>query len=382
MSKSVDYTWRLEQERKRQAYLDRIRGNASRFRDIYQEKLRELVEQGLEEFAPGEFAGVRADLDELDRLLGSNPEAARTLSYRIRDSLSGLPGLARAARRESEESARRRRAELAEACRRANAEVASILKGLLSRIKDPVAMDFAYQDLTEFRKEYEGKTLHPGEIDSVRNDIESRFEAIALEAAAKAEDWKSSKKARLSRETSQEMIGLQKNAVEKNIKGSKAAQDKLLDELDRLSAGLGDASAVDEVKKHLDEAAEAAEEAEFGEDCRRILVQSIVESLKKVGFVVSNPKRHTGEVDEVVVRARKPSGHEALFRVQANGAMAYKFHEYEGMECRDDIDKVLPLLQDVYGIDLSEERVTWENPDRISKDARPIDGNERGGRHG
>ena len=53
--------------------------------------------------------------------------------------------------------------------------------------------------------------------------------------------------------------------------------------------------------------------------------------------------------------------------------MIYKFDHYEGMQCKDDIDKVLPLLRDIYGVDLSEERVLWQNPERISKSAKPLE---------
>jgi hypothetical protein len=55
--------------------------------------------------------------------------------------------------------------------------------------------------------------------------------------------------------------------------------------------------------------------------------------------------------------------------------------KYEGATCKKDIDSFLPKLEQVYGIKLSNERVIWENPDKISKDARqsPTGGSYKGG---
>ena len=111
-----------------------------------------------------------------------------------------------------------------------------------------------------------------------------------------------------------------------------------------------------------------------GIQCRRQTVRSLVESLRKTGFVVEPPKRDAGADDVVVVHASKPSGSRAKFRVDLDGGFAYKFDHYEGQECAKDIDQVVPMLQEIYGIELSNERVTWENPDRIDRTARPLDG--------
>lgn len=93
MSESVNYRWSLEAQQRRQAYLDRISSNVARFRDRYQRKLNELVEQRLEAFAPTEFAEVRRDLDRLNALVDSDPESARDLSFQIGESLQSIARL-------------------------------------------------------------------------------------------------------------------------------------------------------------------------------------------------------------------------------------------------------------------------------------------------
>ena len=48
-----------------------------------------------------------------------------------------------------------------------------------------------------------------------------------------------------------------------------------------------------------------------------------------------------------------------------------KFDGYKGQQCRTDLEKVMRQLQSIYGIELSEDRVIWENPDRLSTIACP-----------
>jgi hypothetical protein len=40
------------------------------------------------------------------------------------------------------------------------------------------------------------------------------------------------------------------------------------------------------------------------------------------------------------------------------------------------------MLQEVYGIELSEKRVNWQNPDRLDASARPLDHGGKEGSHG
>jgi hypothetical protein len=70
--------------------------------------------------------------------------------------------------------------------------------------------------------------------------------------------------------------------------------------------------------------------------------------------------------------ARKPSGQRAEFKVTLDGGLPYRFDQYEGKACRKDIDQVIPKLQAIYGIRLSNESGVVETPDRLSDTARPL----------
>ena len=382
MSESIDYRWQLKAQRRRQAYLDRISETTIRFRDRYARKIDDLASQGLEEYARGEFASIRQSLRQLDSLANSDPEAARNLSFEIRASLSQLPSLARSARREFEARERQRRAELAEARRQATSDLALFLNELMAKVNDPIALDFAYDELRAVQAKYADRTVDASELAHIKSQVEKDVSAILTAAQVQADRWRDSKKAETAQQASTELIELYKESASGGLGGNTAALETLIAGLDALASTSSGKTRVDDIRQRVEELSTAAEQTAVDEECRRIVVRSIMESLQKTGFVVAKPKMHRDEIDEVVIRARKPSGPEASFRVQADGSMIYKFDHYEGMECKNDIDKVLPLLRDVYGVDLSDERVLWQNPDKISRDAKPMDGDAKEDRHG
>lgn len=382
MSESVSYRWSLEAQRRRQAYLDRIQENTANFSNRYRAKFDDLVNQGLENYMPNEFAQLRDQLSRLDRLVSADPERARELSFQVGQQLSQLPSLARTARNEFEARERQRRKEQSEMRRQATTALSQFIHDLISEIKDPVELDFAYDEIRAIQSEYQGRTVDAGELDALKSSIGSRFSAIKSSAKIKAETWRNEQIKSNAKESSEELLSLYADQARLDAAKNPKALDAMLTSLDAVKQLINKTADPDHIKKKIEEAATQADSAIADENCRRMVVRSIMDSLEKSGFVVSKPKRSSGEVDEVVILARKPAGAEAAFKVTADGSMIYKFDHYEGMQCKDDIDKVLPLLRDIYGVDLSDERVLWQNPERISKSAKPIEGDIGGQKNG
>lgn len=382
MSESVSYRWSLEAQRRRQAYLDRIQENAANFSNRYRAKFDDLVNQGLEDYMPNEFAQLRDQLSRLDRLVSADPERARELSFQVGQQLSQLPSLARTARNEFEARERQRRKELSEMRRQATTALSKFIHDLISEIKDPVELDFAYDEIRTIQSEYQGRTVDASELDALKSSIGSRFSAIKGSAQIKAETWRNEQIKSNAKESNEELLSLYADQARLDAAKNPKALDVMLTSLDAVKQLINKTADPEHIKRKIEEAATQADSAIADENCRRMVVRSIMDTLEKSGFVVSKPKRSSGEVDEVVILARKPAGAEAAFRVSADGSMIYKFDHYEGMQCKDDIDKVLPLLRDIYGVDLSDERVLWQNPERISKSARPIEGDIGGQKNG
>ena len=171
MSESVSYRWSLEARRRRQAYLDRIQENTTNFRDRYSAKFDDLLNQGLEEYLPQEFAELRSQLNQLDRLIATDPERARDLSFQVGQQISRLPGLARAARHEFEARERRRRKELSEMRRKATTALNQYIYDLISEIKDPVELDFAYDEIRAIQTEYDGRTVEADQLEGLKTEV-------------------------------------------------------------------------------------------------------------------------------------------------------------------------------------------------------------------
>lgn len=381
MSESVSYRWYLDAQRRHQAYLDRIQENTANFSKRYRAKFDDLVNQGLEVYMPNEFAQLRDQLSQLDRLVSADPERARELSFQVGQQLSRLPSLARAARNEFEARERQRRKELSEMRRQATTALHQFIHDLISEIKDPIELDFAYDEIRAIQTEYQGRTVEVGELDALKSSIGSRFSEIKNSAKTKAETWKNEQVKSNTKETAEELLSLYEEQARLDAKNP-IALDAMLSSLDAVKRLIDKKADPEEIRNKIEAAATQADSAIADENCRRMVVRSIMDSLEKSGFVVSKPKRSSGDVDEVVILARKPAGAEAVFRVTADGSMIYKFDHYEGMQCKDDIEKVLPLLRDIYGVDLSDERIIWQNPERISKSARPIEDDIEGQKNG
>ena len=122
----------------------------------------------------------------------------------------------------------------------------------------------------------------------------------------------------------------------------------------------------------LSQLVQEQDEAAVDESQRREVVRAVYQSLQQAGFAVDRPEHLTSQgQDEVLIRARRPAGAQADFRVNLCGHLSYKFHQYKGKTCEKDVAPVMATLQDAYGISLSDKRVIWVNPDDQDQDSRP-----------
>ncbi|WP_104760932.1 hypothetical protein [Helicobacter cetorum] len=126
--------------------------------------------------------------------------------------------------------------------------------------------------------------------------------------------------------------------------------------------------------KDLEELIEKEEQEEqervAKEAVRKEMVKAIMESLNNAGFDVQKPALN--KEGEVIIRSNRTNGNRADFKINLSGEVNYHFDGYKGKACKNDINKVLPRLNEVYGINLSNEKVLWENPDDEFADAKPI----------
>ncbi|PVX38188.1 hypothetical protein [Janthinobacterium sp. 78] len=356
MSHSAEYEWRQRQEDRRRQHLSRIRAVTAEFVTRYESVLDDLRRQGLDTATPAEFASLSRQVSELRQLLLSDPERARALSLALGNEVHALPRLARQARQHADAQAARR-------CQELGSELVSVLEQTFRSIADPVVRDFAYVAAAGIEAEIKARVAQGAQLESFHAKLTSRMTQIVAQAEADSVQWK------------RVQLSAQKDAVRADVVADVTAVAGAQTRLQ---------TAIDQILSYDDAGFDAAVEAALAdadravvdEESRRAAVRAVYESLMQAGFAVDQPYLEEGCGGSVVVSARKPSGGHAQFRIGAEGGLVYKFDHYEGAACKQDLQQVLPMLHDIYGITLSSERVLWDNPDRLSRDARPLDDQE------
>lgn len=393
MSFVADRRWRIEAQKRREMYLDRIKETTARYAERNRERLDTLAEQGLDVFVAKDYGDCRRALARVEQLLSRDPEQARDENIRLSGMMRGLNGRARenlraaqaadreaaAAAAEAErETARERLAGERDARIERNAQELAAQDNLLDMLRkaraslpSAIERDLCQQDLMSLRREIESAPIELAVYERRRSELASRLDTVMAGAREKAETLKHAKQREDDRR--------EKEAL---LEDALAVSGQLGDDLAQAAiSGLrptltDEGLTLQDLDERLSEIRQAADERALQEAARRHVVSGLLRELRNAGFVVSDPKLEAGEAAAVVIKAQRPSGAQAAFRVNLDG-MTYKFDHYQGQACLDDADKVLPQLQDIYGIELEEEKVSWRNPDMIGKSAKQLpDGSE------
>lgn len=335
------------------------REHLERYRTI----LDDLHEQGLDEWAQDEITEVSELIERARTLVHTDPASARDISRRIGPLIGPLPRAARQLRATTRASPvegnvrssathrteTRGNARIITSTTDSNAQKQPIAapaenpvevawREAMSEWTDFLARDLAHVELTSLREQIHG----PGGI--------NRPEEVMSKIGGLRAKWE--KEAAKQRQDEVAVLAMQQELAEEAPPepGESAAHD----------------------------------EPELGlrvepEEARRDAVRAVMNALEDAGFRVESPRRVTDSTgaDEVVVVGTRPSGASATFNLTLDGALEYDFSGYKGSSCDADIDAVVPALQEIYGIQLTDEVVAWRNPDSLDADARPRPGKNR-----
>ena len=371
MSRADEYRYQIQRQRKQELDRQRVRETTRPFLERYRSVLNEVASQRLDDVIPAEFLELSSELRRMEALLESDPFAARDMSRSLGARIHGLPRFAREQRRSRQE------AELAAAEAFRNSQQAEIERQLqlraeleaawregLSGWSTPVALNAAFAELQQLRERLLGNAANnmtSAQISAALREVRQRYEEDA-------ERQLQEMKMRVQREAVTDVLTLQREQLEQEANkdgGKRAAKLR-----EALAHAIGLAPA--EQAEALNQLVQEQDEAAVDESQRREVVRAVYQSLQQAGFVVDGPEHLTSQgQDEVLIRARRPAGAQADFRVNLSGHLSYKFHQYKGKTCEKDVAPVMATLQDAYGINLSDKRVIWVNPDDQDQDARP-----------
>jgi hypothetical protein len=349
MSKAEDLRYQIERKRRQQLFEERVRRTTGEHLARHAAILDDLAAQGLSPYVTREFAQAQQQLSRAEQLLRDDPVAARELSVRIGADVHRLPSLALAAFRAAREAQARFEAERVQREEAAAEALEDGWREALGQWDDLLARQLAQPVLANLRR----AALMPGAERATPAELAAAISKIRADAGAKAD-------------------GVRAAAREEAEAESRAHLQAQLQQAGQEAPPGSGGQTLAELAGQLSRAVADADEAAVNEQARREVVAAVNQALLDAGFVTEKPRRlRVDGGDEVLLRAVRPSGAEAAFRIGLGGVMHYEFDKYEGTACRKDIDQVLPTLQSVYGITLSDRRVVWENPDDLDQQARP-----------
>ncbi len=371
MSRADEYRYQIQRQRKQELDRQRVRETTRPFLERYRSVLNDVASQRLDDVIPAEFRELSSELRRMEALLESDPFAARDMSRSLGARIHGLPRFAREQRRSRQEAELAtaeafRKAQQAEVERQLQlrAELETAWREGLSGWSTPVALNAAFAELQQLRERLLGNAadkMTSAQISAVLREVRQRHE---VDAERQLQEMKN----RAQREAVTDVLTLQREQLEQEANkdgGERAAKLR-----EALAHAIGLAPA--EQAEALNQLVQEQDEAAVDESQRREVVRAVYQSLQQAGFVVDRPEHLVSEgEDQVLIRARRPAGAQADFRVNLSGHLSYKFHQYKGKTCEKDVAPVMATLQDAYGISLSDKRVIWVNPDDQDQDTRP-----------
>lgn len=364
MSRSYEYSYELQRAARQAVFNARVRETTERFYQRYLEQFQQMQQQGYEAYIPDEMQRLQNDLSLIRHLLVTDPAEAREISFTVGSYIRSLWPLGRSAAAEFAFAERQR----TEARRLEKQQTQNALMNEYYRYIGaipPAVVHFAQNDLLALRQK-----LESGAGGSV-SELQHQISEITQQAEQKAADWKrqkiqSHKKADLASRLEEVQASVQQEKIE-----DQQAAKEFLARLESLQNDLvGGTCSVEAAEQEISQIETQVDDVLITEEVRRQTVRSIVKQLRSQDFMVSAPtviKNDSGSF--VCITAKKPSGKRAECQIDLKGKIRYKFDKYEGMTCLKDIERFNVDLDKIYSVKLSDERVLWSNPDRLSKDA-------------
>ena len=365
MSRSYEYSYALEAEKRRQVYLNRISSNTERFYNKYMEKYNQMKKEGFNIYIPDEMRQLESDLAQIRMLLVDDPEEAQEISFTVGSYIRSMSSLASIAREQFDRTERLRVESLRIERKQHQNELVQAYFEILKSITNPIVVNYSVSDLQELKKKIDAGIL------TQKSELVAKAKAIIENAEKRANEWKAQTIISNRQANTVEIINdAEARLKNENIEDKKKMQ-QFLDRINQLRSGLVEGKVnAEAVEKQIIALETEVDDTLISEETRRETVKAIIKQLISQEFTVEKPQKvESSGKNYVKIVAKQPSGKRAICNVDLHGKIAYKFDNYEGMTCLKDIEKYNIDLQQEYSVKLSDERVLWSNPDKLDKDA-------------
>jgi len=365
---SAHHERQYEVKQKQRIAEKRVRQTTEEYYDRYQSIMEDLKAEGLDEVVASEYTHLANRLARLNQLLSSDPFAARDISLDIGQAIHALPKTARKIRRTMDENEWNQAKEQAEIIAIQKNQEKTALEQVwfteMHQWQDKLSRNLVLSELSELQK-----TLFIDESNTSHAEIKKQLKQLKQIAEKKAMVYREKLSVQSQKESNVELV----EQIKKDINNSPLSENRarsLSEQLNSISTG--DKSSK-EIQKILLTTSKETDQAHEDESVRKEVVKAVYKSLKEAGFIVQKPiHSKDNKRDEVIIAASRPAGNRALFQINLEGKLWYKFDNYKGQTCQKDMQFVLPKLTEVYGVDLSDASVLWRNPDDEGAEMKPV----------
>lgn len=361
---SHEYDARYELERKRKQELERKRAadySEQAIKEI-SARFEEMKKQEYDSYVPDEMKRLARNIKDISSMIQSDPFAARNLCYQAQHDLNSMAFLVRSAKEEFARQERLRYEEIQRKKAEAKSKLEEAFYSKLSEIKNPALANFGLQDLEEIKTKIQKEEI------TAEAELVKQIEKATENAEKKAAEWKAQKLEKAKLEIMTNQINEAIKTVENEKFEIEENRTKLINEMSQLKEKLSKDNTTEEITEKLNAIRAEVDNSLINEEVRKETVRAIVKELKSQGFEVETVKPVGEGINSyVLIKAKKPSGKQATCKINLQGKLNYRFDKYEGMTCLKDIEKFNVDLEKIYSVKFSDERVIWENPDRLSR---------------
>lgn len=368
MSRSYEYSYELERLARQRIRNARINITTEQYYQRYKNEYDRMVNSGYEAYIPSEMNRLKRNLASIKSLMQTDADEARNLSFEVGSYIRSMSSMARAAVEEFDRAERRRMEQLNAEREERQSDLLKVYYEILRGLTNPIVVNFSVKEMQSLKDDVLSGTI------TNETSLRQRANQIASSAESKAEEWKK-KAISINKKKDVESIlddteaRLKAERIENEEKALEFAQ-RIMKLRETITSENTD---FESIEKEISQMESEVDDTLITEEVRRETVKAIIKQLRSQEFSVERPQivENDGK-NYVKIVAKRPSGKKAICKVDLHGKIAYKFDNYEGMTCLKDIEKFNVELEQIYSVKLSDERVLWSNPDRLSRDSETI----------
>lgn len=369
MSHEASYTYKLEKAIKQHIQAARVANTTRDYLANFRQMLQAFEEQNFDNFIPAAMDRLRSDIGRIESLLEVDPFSAREISMGIQGFIYNMRGEANTVRREQQEAERERRRLEEEERRAQKTEAMNAYYEGVKQVKNAAVQNAARGDFAILREK-----IVSGDVAN-RAMVEAELESILKSAVRNATEAKKKAEEQAKREGIEAQIAEAKKRVEQSDINAAESQ-KIIKSLDEVLGRNKNAEApVEEIQQALNQIDNQVLQQRVTEDELMEATRKVCSLLRLQGFAIHEGGIKRDDVDgekRILICAMQSNGHKALCMLSDKGTLRRSFNGYEGSGCLKDMKNFNDELQRAYSIALSDKRVLWKNPDKISKGEKPV----------